>query len=153
MKIKNIRVVVAKPDGSAVFKPYPSWFDRVGTSYLLAIGESKEGRLADVRELGLGKNNEVRIPAEVMKKIPSYMKVLRSDGSYAIAIRTKRGSANHKLAFGGEVVLSDEAKPYLENGENNSFIPDSAIEVDSRQRLRVFDYYEGYTLDIPEGEE
>lgn len=153
MKIKNIRVVVAKPDGSAVFSPYPSWFDRVGSTYWLAVGESKDGGKAIARELELGKHKEIRIPAEIMKEIPSHLKVLRSDGSYAIAIRTKRGSANHKLAFGGEVVLSDEAKPYLENGENNSFVPDSAIEVDSRQRLRVFDYYEGYTLDIPEGEE
>lgn len=153
MKIKNIRVVVAKPDGSAVFSPYPLWFDRVGSTYWLAVGESKERSLAVARELELGENKEIHIPAEVMKEIPLHMKVLRPDGSYAIAIRTKRGSASHKLAFGGEVVISDEAKPYLENGENNSFIPDSAIDVDDRQVLRVFDYYEGYTLDVPEGEE
>lgn len=152
MKIKNVRVVVAKPDGSAVFSPFPPWVDSVGSTYWLSVGESKKGDKAVARELEYGKNNEVSIPAEIMKEIPLYMKVLRPDGSYAIAIRTKRGSASHKLAFGGEVVISDEAKPYLENGENNSFIPESAIDVDSRQRLRVFDYYEGYTTDIMEDE-
>lgn len=153
MKIKNIRVVVAQKDGSAVFSPYPGWFDRVGSTYWLAVGESKDGSKAVARELELGKNKEVRIPAEIMKEIPSLFKVARPDGSYAIAVRTKRGSANHRLAFGGEVVRSEEAIPYLENGENNSFIPDSVIRTDDRGRLRVFDYYEGYTLDIPTEEE
>lgn len=135
--IQNIRVVVGQYNGSGIFSPFPYWDDHRGESYYLAGYELK---VLDT--------NEIHIPAKILRELAMKRGHLRSDGKFAIAVRSKRfADKNHKRQFGGEVIHSKDAEVYLEKGKNNSFIPESVFDKGPK-RLRVQDYVEGYSLEI-----
>lgn len=136
--IENIRVVIGQYNGSAIFSPFPIWDDHRGESYWLHDYELK-----------VLEDNSIHIPAKILREFAVKAGHLRSDGNFAIAVKTKRfGDKNHKLRFGGEIVRSKDAKIYLEKGKNNSFIPKSEVE-NYDKRLKVYDFKEGYTLEFP----
>lgn len=129
-------VVVSSKDGRAEIYPFPR-YDR---------HEGEDFTIRGVK-LKVGKRNEVRIPARLVKEIiTEEVGILRPDGRYAFALQVRYRTDNHQLVIAGEPRISDEIRPYLDlkNGES---IPEQVMRDkgdESWKRLRPFDYKETY---------
>lgn len=141
---ENTRVVLTQDDGSGLFSPFPRWDDHRGKIYHIAG-----------HEVVIGEENEVRIPAELMQEICEEYGVHRADGRYAVAIQNRRFSKEydktHEFDVGGVPIYNDAIKEYLENDENEAFIPNSVTRKPDKM-LHMRDDNEGYAMKYVEEE-